>query len=250
MEQILDIADVARRTGLTSRALRFYEARGLVKPLRSASGRRAYGAGELARLNAIIALKRAGFSLSAIGAMIGDRRADLGRLVAAQIEELDARAADIAASRTLLRSVQSRIDRGEPIDVATLCSLIRCGDRMMESKTWHAVADRYFTPEQQARWGERMADLPPGFDPDAYASAWADLGTRIAAALPLDPGSPQAQAYLAEWKALLEPFSRVATPEMMAGATGLYDRMGEWQGDHKPPFPSEVWAFIQAASAA
>ena len=36
MAESLDIAEVARLTGLTSRALRFYEARGLVAPLRSA----------------------------------------------------------------------------------------------------------------------------------------------------------------------------------------------------------------------
>ena len=43
MEQPLDIRDVVRMTGLTSRALRFYEARGLVTPLRTYSGRRLYG---------------------------------------------------------------------------------------------------------------------------------------------------------------------------------------------------------------
>ncbi|MFZ5748295.1 MAG: MerR family transcriptional regulator [Pseudomonadota bacterium] len=40
MEDVHDIGDVARRTGLTHRALRFYEARGLVQPLRSDGGRR------------------------------------------------------------------------------------------------------------------------------------------------------------------------------------------------------------------
>ena len=84
--QTLDIAEVARRTGLTVRALRFYEARGLVAPLRSASGRRFYGAGELARLNAVAALKRAGFSLAEIGGLLAQRRADLARLVTARLE--------------------------------------------------------------------------------------------------------------------------------------------------------------------
>ena len=38
MADSLDIAEVARLTGLTSRALRFYEARGLVDPLRRIEG--------------------------------------------------------------------------------------------------------------------------------------------------------------------------------------------------------------------
>ena len=59
MTTMLDIAEIARATGLSSRALRFYEARGLIRPLRSEGGRRIFGAGELERLHAIVALKRA-----------------------------------------------------------------------------------------------------------------------------------------------------------------------------------------------
>ncbi|MFN3799161.1 MAG: MerR family transcriptional regulator, partial [Sphingobium yanoikuyae] len=66
MTEILDIAAVARATGLTSRALRFYEARGLIAPLRTASGRRLFGPAELARLHELLALKRAGLSLAQI----------------------------------------------------------------------------------------------------------------------------------------------------------------------------------------
>lgn len=120
----------------------------------------------------------------------------------------------------------------------------------MEHENWKKVADRYFSPEEQARWAERMAEVPAGFDHEAYNRQWAELGTRIAAALPLDPAGAEAQALLDEWKALLEPFTRVATPEMTAGATELYNRMDEWQGDQKPPFPMEVWQFIQAAGKA
>lgn len=115
MEDMLDIGDVARLTGLSLRALRFYEGRGLVAPLRTASGRRVYGRGDLARLNAAIALKHAGFSLAEIAAMLKGKPVDIGRLVAARLAEIDARASAIAEARTLLQSVQSRIDRGEQI---------------------------------------------------------------------------------------------------------------------------------------
>lgn len=58
MQDVLDIAEVVRRTGLTSRALRFYEARGLVAPLRTHSRRRLYGPGELERLNQVVRSRR------------------------------------------------------------------------------------------------------------------------------------------------------------------------------------------------
>ena len=135
MAELLEITEVVS-TGLTSRALRFWEARGLFKPVRTASGRRFYGPDELERLHAVIALKRAGFSLGAIGGMLGNRRADLGKLVGAQLAELDLRARELAETRGLLSNILSCIDSGERIDVATLCSLIRKGPMRSCPGTW------------------------------------------------------------------------------------------------------------------
>jgi len=250
MDDVLDIAEVVRRTGLTSRALRFYESRGLLAPLRTHSGRRLYGAAALERINQIVALKRAGLTLSQIQRLTAKRPLDLARLIEAQLEALAGRQAEIDEARTLLLAVKSRIDRGEPVDAATFCSLIRQGDAVMEHENWKKVADRYFSPEEQARWGERMADVPAGFDQETYSRQWAELSLRIETALPLDPAGPQAQAFLDEWQELLAPFTAIATPEMMEGATSLYNRMDEWKGDQQPPFSMKVWKFIQAAGKA
>lgn len=246
----LDIADVARRTGLTTRALRFYEARGLVRPLRSAAGRRFYGPAELERLHQIVLLKRAGLTLQQIQRLSSRTQLDLGQLIAAQLAALDAQAAAVAEARALLLAVSSRIDRSEPIDVATFCSLIRQGDTMMTQDQWHGVTGRFFTPEEKADFAETMQQLPPAHDPADYAAKWADLGGRIKAALPLAPDSAMAQAFLAEWKALLAPFAAVATPGMKAGVQRMYERMGEWEGEADPGFDAQVFAFIQAAQAA
>src|SRR6476659_1635599 len=62
----LTAAECARRTGLTVRALRIYERRGLIKPGRSAKGWRLYGQEELIRLNSIVALKDFGLTLAQI----------------------------------------------------------------------------------------------------------------------------------------------------------------------------------------
>lgn len=221
----LDISDVANRTGLTTRALRFYEARGLVQPVRTANGRRHYGAGELARLTAIVALKRAGFTLAAIVRLLAGRETNLGRLVAAQIAEVDARTAELTDIRALLANVMSRIDRGEPIDVATLCSLISKGNTMMEHENWKTVSDRYLSAEAKAYAAQALAKMPKDFDQAAYSAKWTDLTDRIEIALPMDPKSAQAQAFYAEWIALLAPFTAVASPAMMDGVGKMYDGM-------------------------
>jgi DNA-binding transcriptional MerR regulator len=246
MDDSLDIRDVARRTGLTSRALRFYEARGLLTPLRTYSGRRLYGRGELERIQQILALKRAGLSLAQIGKLTARGAMDLGAIVDAQLKVIAERKIELDEARTLLLSVKSRIDRGEPVDAATFCSLIRQGDKIMEAQDWKKVADRYFSPEEQARWAERMKEAPAEFDQEEYGRKWKDLGARVEAAIPGGPDSAEAQALYDEWQALLAPFKAVATPDMVQGATRLYERMDEWHGDvPQAPFTPEAFAFIQ-----
>ena len=149
MEELLDIRDVARRTGLTSRALRFYEARGLLKPLRTYSGRRLYGRVELERIQQILALKRAGLSLAQIGKLTAHGNMDLRSIVEAQLKVIEERKAELDEARSLLLSIKSRIDRGEPVDAATFCSLIREGDKIMQPEDWKKVTDRYF---QRKSW--------------------------------------------------------------------------------------------------
>jgi DNA-binding transcriptional MerR regulator len=248
MDDILDISEVARRTGLSSRALRFYEARGLVKPLRTASGRRAYGPGELERINQIVALKRAGLTLGQIQRLGGRGPIDLARLVEAQLEAIEARSAELAEAKALLLTVKSRIEHGEPLDVATFCSLIRQGDAVMETENWKQALERHYSPEELAHWAENPP--PAGFDQAGYARRWEELGERIEAALPLDPASAEAQGFVAEWNALLEPFRAVATPQMMQGAKGFWESGAAFEGEAKPPFSRAVMDLIQAASAA
>jgi DNA-binding transcriptional MerR regulator len=246
MDDSLDIRDVARRTGLTSRALRFYEARGLLKPLRTYSGRRLYGRGELERIQQILALKRAGLSLAQIGRLTERGSLDLGGLIEAQLKTIEERKTELDEARVLLLAVKSRIDRGEPVDAATFCSLIRHGDKIMEADDWKKVTDRYFSPEEKARWAERMKEAPAEFDQAEYSRKWKDLGDRVQAAIPSGPDSAEAQALYDEWQALLAPFTAVATPEMMQGATRLYERMDEWHGDTpQAPFTPDAFRFIQ-----
>ena len=51
---------------------------------------------------------------------------------------------------------------------------------------------------------------------------------------------------------LLEPFTSVASPEMMAGSQRLYANMEQWEGHGEgkadPGFSHRVFAFIQDAA--
>lgn len=253
MADSLDIAAVTRLTGLTARALRFYEARKLVEPLRTASGRRHYDAAALERLNLILSLKKAGLTLAQIQRLTANRRIDLNGLITAQLDHLEAQARRIGEAQALLISVKSRIDRGEPIDAETFCSLIRHEQQdttTMSQDQWKAITDRYFTPEQQAEWTERMGALGEDFDQDGYAAQWKALGDEIKAALPLDPASEAAAGFVRRWFDLLKPFTDVASPAMWTGTMKMYDDMDNWPVQADPGFDAEVWGFMKQATAA
>jgi MerR family redox-sensitive transcriptional activator SoxR len=67
MEHSLTIGEVARRSGVASSALRFYEAQGLITSEREGSGHRRYNRSVLRRVAFIVFAQRVGLSLQEIG---------------------------------------------------------------------------------------------------------------------------------------------------------------------------------------
>lgn len=101
----MDIAEVAKRSGVPASTLRFYEEKGLIASIGRHGLRRLFDPGVLQRL-ALIALGRsAGFSLDEIARMFasdGRPRIDR-RLLAAKAEELDATIRKLIGMRNGLR---------------------------------------------------------------------------------------------------------------------------------------------------
>ena len=67
MTEQLTIGEVARRSGVASSALRFYEERGLIESERAGSGHRRYPRPVLRRIAFIVFAQRIGLSLEEIG---------------------------------------------------------------------------------------------------------------------------------------------------------------------------------------
>lgn len=101
----LDIAEVARRSGLPASTLRYYEEKGLIAPIGRRGLRRQYDPGVLERLALITLGRTAGFSLDEIARMVTpDRLPDLDRgMLAAKADELEARIKELAVLRDSLR---------------------------------------------------------------------------------------------------------------------------------------------------
>lgn len=245
----LTIGAVVRRTGLTERALRHYEAAGLLCPGRSTNGRRVYQRQDLERLARVQLLKKAGFKVAQIRMLLDDQ-AYLKDLIEQRLDVLRQEVRHLQTSVSLLSSVNGQLEHGDSVDAETLCALIKNGERTMLEDEWRKVYDRYYTKEEQAEWIKAKEAGFKDFDMAGYERDWVALTSRIADALPMDPASPQAQQFLTEWNKLLEPFMQHATPGMLENVGRLYDDVGAWGADVKSPVTPEIWSFIKEASKA
>ena len=110
----LSIGEVAERSGLATSAIRYYEERGLIRPLGRQSGHRRFSPSAARRLRAITAAREAGFSLEQIRDLLDSQAEGSGDwrgLVEGRIAE-----------------VRARIERLETIEAA-LSDSLRCGCR-------------------------------------------------------------------------------------------------------------------------
>ena len=82
MEELLNIGDVARRSGVAASALRFYEERGLIRSERKGAGQRRFPRSVLRRVAFIVFAQRIGLTLDEIGielAKLPPHRAPTGK---------------------------------------------------------------------------------------------------------------------------------------------------------------------------
>jgi DNA-binding transcriptional MerR regulator len=103
--KLLDIGDVAHRSGLPASTLRYYEEKGLIASVGRRGLRRSFEPKVLERLALIALGQAAGFSLDEIGHMFapdGKPRIDRSQL-AARADELDRTIRQLSAMRDGLR---------------------------------------------------------------------------------------------------------------------------------------------------
>lgn len=113
---LLKIGELAKRTGLTIRALRHYDEIGLLVPsVRSESGYRLYGRQDVAKLYRIQALRRLDISLAEIQEILAAGAATLPDVIAQQISYLGRQIQQASVLRNHLIELQGQLEaRHEP----------------------------------------------------------------------------------------------------------------------------------------
>lgn len=126
------IGELARRTGASTRVLRYYEQQGLVTPARAANTYREYDEEQVAQVERVARMVRSGIPTRLIRELLdleaaqarGDQDAcprELAQLLAAELTEVDARIECLTGSRRAILEALARTEH------AALASEARAG---------------------------------------------------------------------------------------------------------------------------
>ena len=122
--QFLNPSEAAKRLGVSAKALRLYEQRGLIAPIRTAAGWRAYGPDEMARAAEIAALRTLGLSLGQVARVLGGDAQGLEPALAAHQATLEGRIRQLADAVEKVRRLRGDLARGEAPAAGELARLL------------------------------------------------------------------------------------------------------------------------------
>ena len=236
-------AAVAKRFGVSVKALRVYEDAGLLKPARTVAGWRIYRQSEIERLSAILALKQLGLPLKRIGELLrGD--GDLAAALALQEAALEDARAEAEQALALVRAARAKLQGKQSLSPDELGNLVR-STAMSEFK-WtdkmEEMAQRHYTQEQLRELRARPFSAE---DQARVSAAWIKVFADIDALGPnADPGSETALEIGRRARALINEFTQ-GDPAMMKAVTGMKrDMMADPEIAKQGPGTPQSTAFL------
>lgn len=234
---------VARRFGVSVKALKVYERAGLITPARTTTGWRIYRQSELERLSAILALKQLGLPLKRIGELLRGS-GDLAAALALQEEALVDAKAEAEQALALVRAARARLADRRTLSPDELGNLVR-STAMTEFK-WNdkleTMAQKHYTPEQLAELRARPFTAE---DQARVSAAWEQVFADIDALGPnADPASAKALDIGRRAQALIGEFTQ-GDPALLKAVTGMKkDMMADPEIAAKGPGKPEHMAFM------
>ena len=214
--ELFTIGQLARRTGVPARTVRFWSDAGLIPPAgRSAGGYRLFDSEAAARLDLVRTLRELGLGLDVVAAVLS-RASTLGEVAATHVSALDAQ---IRALR-LRRAVLSTVARHE--------------STVEEAALMHKLA-RLSAQERQRIIDDFVTEVFQGVDPGSPAMGVARGMRQMPAELPDDPAPEQVEAWIELGELVAdESFRRRARDMALAGPqAGLPDPQAGERLDHQ-----------------
>ncbi|WP_067705335.1 Cu(I)-responsive transcriptional regulator [Erwinia sp. ErVv1] len=132
----MNISDVAKKTGLTSKTIRFYEEKGLVTPpLRSENGYRSYSIKHIEELTLLRQARQVGFNLEECREMIGlfnnpqRHSADVKARTLDKVAEIESHIHELNLMRTRLLALAESCPGDDSADCPIINNLAGCCHR-------------------------------------------------------------------------------------------------------------------------
>lgn len=199
------VGELAKRCGLTVRALHHYEKLGLLKPTgRTEAGYRQYGEADVLRLHRLLALRQTGLALKEVGPLLDAEDPPLREVLARQIQALEYQLQEQQHLLRALRHVQDSAATEPPGIGATSEDLI---SQLMRAMSMMRVHQKYFDAEQMKMLDRRREALgEEGLR--ASEAAWPVLIQQVQAAMAagVHPSSPQVRTMAQRWQDLTRQF--------------------------------------------
>ena len=136
----MNISDVAKNTGLTSKAIRFYEEKGLVTPpLRSENGYRSYSQQHLDELTLLRQARQVGFNLEECRELIflfndpSRHSADVKRRTLEKVAEIERHISELQGMRTQLLALADSCPGDDSADCPIIDNLSGCCHRKVQA---------------------------------------------------------------------------------------------------------------------
>ncbi|MGW3993422.1 MerR family transcriptional regulator [Amycolatopsis sp. NPDC004772] len=177
----LGIGELAHRTGVPVRTIRFYCDEGVLEPVRSAGGHRRFDSAAIDRLTLVRRLRGLGLGLRPITDVLAGRRS-LDEAVAAERTALDRELATLSWRRSVLRAVAEAppADRTARLE---LLSAVQDGYAARETliRLWRPMTTGPIPPDTARMFLEMSAPEPPSEPSTAQVVAYASLVVLAAA---------------------------------------------------------------------
>ncbi|WP_134668120.1 MULTISPECIES: MerR family transcriptional regulator [unclassified Amycolatopsis] len=171
----LGIGDLARRTGVPVRTIRFYCDEGLLAPVRSAGGHRRFDPADVNRLVLVRRLRGLGLSLKPIMDVLAGERS-LSDAVSAERAALDRELTTLAWRRSALRAVEEAPPAARPARLELL-SVATDGSAAHAAlvRLWHPMATGAVPPDTADMFLAASAPRPPELPTPEQVVAYAEL---------------------------------------------------------------------------
>ncbi|ONI79810.1 MerR family transcriptional regulator [Actinosynnema sp. ALI-1.44] len=171
----LGIGDLARRTGVSVRTIRFYCDEGLLAPVRSAGGHRRFDPSAVSRLTLVRRLRGLGLGLKSITDVLSGQFS-LTDAVAAERATLDREVATLAWRRSVLRAVEQAppADRTARLELlSAVADGFAAHDVLV--RLWRPMTTGPIPPDTARMFLDVSAPRPPELPTTAQVVAYAEL---------------------------------------------------------------------------